>query len=316
MRKMIIGIATIFAASVAASTALANQSGERQGGPQKLFQRLDANQDGQISMDEVPDKAPERLKAMLKRADKDGDGMVSPKEIRQVAGQFRHEKHGKGPREDGPLGEGAGHGKRARKKPGASPSAAAHGRQGPDPRRGPRHVGPNRGSQRGPDPADLFDRMDRDSDGTLSLDEFTQGMRRVQAAFRHRGGGPGMGQFYHRGPMMWGQAGPGRQSGGHHGMGYMATMHPGMRYPGMRGPGRPFPPTWHERPGRSAMGEPGMGRPPMGPPAAAEKMRAGPAKKGKAIKKKAPKPKHPGDKKKRAQAARKKAQAEEALEIE
>ncbi|HID76490.1 MAG TPA: hypothetical protein EYP56_10890, partial [Planctomycetaceae bacterium] len=53
-------------------------------GPERLFGRLDANDDGRISMDEVPEQAPDRLKSLLRRADADGDKVVTKGELAQA----------------------------------------------------------------------------------------------------------------------------------------------------------------------------------------------------------------------------------------
>jgi len=45
----------------------------QQPNPESMFKRLDANHDGAITPDEIPAGAPERLKQLLKRADRNGD---------------------------------------------------------------------------------------------------------------------------------------------------------------------------------------------------------------------------------------------------
>ena len=305
MRRVIFGMAAIVAASVAANIALANQPGQmRQGDPRMLFDRLDANSDGQVSMDEVPDGAPEHLKAMVKRADKNGDKKVSLQEMMQAVSQFAPGHPGARPRGSGPPAEGAGSVNRAGARSKASPPPASHGSQGPSrstarssgppasrrpqppatrggqgssstasrtdsrrpaPRQRPPQTRPDRDSQQGHDPAAFFARLDRDKDGKLSLDEFTQGMRRVHAALGEGHGGPGRGPVGHPGTMTRSmrQAGPSSLPVGRPGMRYMA-----MRHQMMRGPGQAYPPMGHPRLGHPPIGRPGMGHPPMGPTAA------------------------------------------------
>lgn len=49
--------------------------------PDKLFERLDANRDGKVVLDEVPEKRREMFQKLIARADKDGDGAVTREEF-------------------------------------------------------------------------------------------------------------------------------------------------------------------------------------------------------------------------------------------
>jgi hypothetical protein len=59
------------------------------GNPDVMFQRLDKNQDGKITADEVPEAAPEFLKEFLKRSDKDQDKAVTKDEIKATFPPFQ-----------------------------------------------------------------------------------------------------------------------------------------------------------------------------------------------------------------------------------
>jgi len=54
-------------------------------GPARLFERLDANGDGKVALDEVPEPGRERFQQLLARADKDGDGAVTRREFAAAA---------------------------------------------------------------------------------------------------------------------------------------------------------------------------------------------------------------------------------------
>ncbi|MEX0978051.1 MAG: hypothetical protein WDZ48_04330, partial [Pirellulales bacterium] len=49
--------------------------------PGKLFERLDANGDGKVVLDEVPEKRREMFQKLIARVDKDGDGAVTREEF-------------------------------------------------------------------------------------------------------------------------------------------------------------------------------------------------------------------------------------------
>jgi len=89
-------------------------------GPGAMFDRVDKNKDGAITADELPKEAPDFVKEMLKKADKDGDKKVTKEEI-QAAIKARMAAHrggrGRGPGPGGPAARGPG-------RPGQGPPAA------------------------------------------------------------------------------------------------------------------------------------------------------------------------------------------------
>jgi hypothetical protein len=194
--------------------------GQANGGPQlarqpagprvnleRLFQRLDANRDGQVTLDEIPEGAADRIKELLKRADINGDKRVTRDEFfeavtkaRRAAAAVRQE--GSRGRRAGPPGAALGQ----TRLPGPDdfvrrPFAGRRGppdamtgptRLGGPPAAGPwRRGGPPRG-RLGPQPPTerplaglatalsnakvLFSLLDTDNDHKLSLEEFTAGM--------------------------------------------------------------------------------------------------------------------------------------------
>jgi len=144
--------------------------------PQSLFKRLDANHDAEISADEVPDRAPEHLKSTLRRADKNADKKITPEEFMAAIRGHRADQPPAAERGAAPP-PAARHGHGLPRAHGRGfPRGPMYGRWGtPGGARFARPVGaPGAGI---PDPKMLFDRMDRDNDGKLSLKEFAAGMR-------------------------------------------------------------------------------------------------------------------------------------------
>ncbi|OHB73219.1 MAG: hypothetical protein A2V70_09445 [Planctomycetes bacterium RBG_13_63_9] len=179
-------------------------------GPEQLFKRLDANQDGKVTVDEIPDGAPDRLKAMLKRADANGDKELTLDEMTEARKKFREaidrRRAGRpdgppamdrdGPRRpgrragppdmdrDGPLDMGRDGPRRHGPPDMDRDGPRRHGRRpGPPPfaGRGPRGHGPPGVGPVPPlpNPAVVFKRLDKDGDKQLSLDEFAAGMKRL-----------------------------------------------------------------------------------------------------------------------------------------
>ncbi len=78
-------------------TAVQNMMGPRRRGelladPQRareLFKQLDANDDGQISLTEVPDALVERFEQLMERADRDGNEQISETELMAVSRQLQ-----------------------------------------------------------------------------------------------------------------------------------------------------------------------------------------------------------------------------------
>ncbi len=158
-------------------------------GAERMFQRLDTNQDGRIVLDEIPDSAPDFVKQMLKRADENEDGVVTREEFqaamrqRGPRGDAEPQGWGRPPMERGfGPAEGSPRGERGRPqdaRPGAGPRPADRPQATPARRpdataRAPRTRELAPGAW---DPQVWFDRMDRDKDGKLSPEEFAAGMR-------------------------------------------------------------------------------------------------------------------------------------------
>lgn len=228
--------------------------------PGEMLKRLDANKDGAISADEIPAWMPEPMKAWLQKADKNEDKKVTTEELRDALKA--------GP----PMGPWAG-----RERPRHSTEAAATRPQrpesapkekpgrtspqvpGPKPPEG-RAAGPGSGQParpgmdrgRVPDPKTLFAMMDKNHDGSLSLDEFTDGMKEIHGRISERLRSSVADRSRFMGSGFGGPSGPEFGPGAGFGMG---------RGPGMA---RGFGMGWHQMGGPQAMG---WGRGPMaGPP--------------------------------------------------
>ena len=118
--------------------------------PKQLFSRLDANGDGKVTLDEVPEQARPRIEKLLKRADKDGDEAISLEEFSAM-------------KPPGKPGKG---------KPGkGKPEAGSEGRPN-KPKRPEGAAGRPPGARPGP-PMGLFGSLDADHDGQLSSDEIS-----------------------------------------------------------------------------------------------------------------------------------------------
>jgi Ca2+-binding EF-hand superfamily protein len=114
--------------------------------PERMFKRLDANHDGKVTLDEVPEPRREMFKRLLARGDKNGDGALQEQEFIQAF-----------------AGVAASTG-----QPGAG--------QRPDGR---------------PDPKRLFQRFDKNGDGKVTLGEVPEERKKMLERMIHRAGKSG-----------------------------------------------------------------------------------------------------------------------------
>ncbi len=168
---------------------------------ERRFGRLDANGDGQVSLDEVPEERREFFERMMQHVDTDNNDQISREEFiegaRAMAARFRGRGRpgagppgeGGGPSGDGPPGEGGG---RGFGPPGGGPRGQrGHGGRPPVPpveaALDADHDGTLSAAEIAAAPAALAT-LDADGDGQLEGEEF-----RPPAPPRGGPGGPGFG---------------------------------------------------------------------------------------------------------------------------
>ncbi|MBN1588008.1 MAG: EF-hand domain-containing protein [Pirellulales bacterium] len=215
-------------------------------GPEGFFKRLDANNDGQITLDEMPGPMKEHFGRLLERVDKNGDKKISLDELK--LSQLKASRKSLGaPGRHRPDGPKVGNREHHEGHPGRdrdAKAAPAHvwwsankGKPGMAKlaRRGSEAPG-MKGKGKKPNPEQIFKRLDKDGNNQLSLDEFKQGMQKLHAQMKKHCGGPDHAML-----------GPGK--GGH-----------GKKGPGMKGPGKGHPKALAMRgPGQRGHGKEGFG---------------------------------------------------------
>jgi hypothetical protein len=148
-------------------------------GPEMLFKLLDANHDGVISEDEIPADAPEPLKAFLKAADKKGDKKVTLEEFMAAVKEHPPAVPSFGMPGGMPMPGMGGRmpmpGMPSGMMPPFGPGGPAAGRMPHVPSGSPQ-VGP---LCKEPDLKALFTKMDKNKDGKLTVEEFTEGMKKL-----------------------------------------------------------------------------------------------------------------------------------------
>lgn len=166
MRRFLPMLTIALAIVVSPSTVMADDAKEKKELPPKRspaawFETLDADNDGKLTVEELPEARRERLERLLVRADSDGDGVVTSEEF--VAAMKDRPDRRRPPRGERPE----------------------WGDRGPD--------GPPRDKKMGPpDLEKLFERFDADGDEQLSVEEFTKGMKRLGEKMRREGPSPAM----------------------------------------------------------------------------------------------------------------------------
>jgi Ca2+-binding EF-hand superfamily protein len=176
---------TVFGGFVAIAGLMALPSvvtAEDQPDAGELFAQLDANKDGQVTREEVPDEKQRLFDRLVRKSDNDGNGQLNSDELAAGLANKRPERPLKEKSEGGdnrpeggrPFGDAFAQGPPGRPlgdRPEGSP-------------RGGRHEGP-------PDPEEIFEHIDANDDGTISKDEFVQHHRQMTERFRdRRPGGP------------------------------------------------------------------------------------------------------------------------------
>ncbi len=150
--------------------------------PEQMFNRLDENKDGSVSISEAPERMKPMLEQLLKKSGKDADATLTKEEFIELAKNFRPER---GPRpEGGPRPDGdrrpEGRPDEGGPRPDGPPGERGRGPEG----RGPRDRGPGGpdgegfgrdgdGRRRPPMPR-FMKELDTDDDGQISKDELAQ----------------------------------------------------------------------------------------------------------------------------------------------
>ena len=170
------------------------QDGERKGQPQRgggeggasriaeMVKKADTNADGKISKEEFIGASSKEAEERFSKLDANSDGSVDSTEISQVAGRLRE-----GMANRGAGNEGGGSGFRRPPEGNGPPPEGGTPRGQPEggPPRGQAEGGPQRGGpgggapgmMRGGNPEEAFTRMDKNSDGSVDLAEFSESQK-------------------------------------------------------------------------------------------------------------------------------------------
>ncbi|SKA88250.1 EF hand [Prosthecobacter debontii] len=175
--------------SLSASLAFAQEGapkgpppeGEGRGGGRlaEFLKRADANGDGKISKEEFGAMSQrEGNDERFARMDTNSDGYVDQAEMASVAEKMREGMRGGRPGEGGGFRRPDGEGKEGgfRRPPGGSPEGGARpdGERPQPPEGGRRPEGGPPGGPGGPPMDEIFGRMDKDADGSVSKEEYVE----------------------------------------------------------------------------------------------------------------------------------------------
>jgi len=142
------------------------------GNPAEMFKRLDSNNDGKITIDEVPEQGRRMVAAILERSGKDRDGSLTQEEFQKAVEQFTRQQNGR------PAGNG-----RPASDSNAKRSDSDRPKQDDDAMRRPQQG--DRPANGGP----AFLRiLDTNHDGRLSRDELSKAVTLIERLDQNRDG--------------------------------------------------------------------------------------------------------------------------------
>ncbi len=174
---------------------------EGRGNPGEMIKRADTDNDGKVSKDEFVKARTSEMETLFGRLDGNSDGFIDEAEMKSMAERMRGERGGpegmRRPDGEGgfrrpPEGEGRPDGMRRPPEGEERPEGMRRPEGRPDGEGMRRPEGGPPGGERGNFMGDqAFSRLDANGDGSLSKDEFEQGMARMREMFR---GGMGRGE--------------------------------------------------------------------------------------------------------------------------
>jgi len=165
----------ILVVGLLAPAAVAQPAGEPS--PAEMVKRADTDGDGRLNLTEFVKARTAMIEQYFARIDTDGDGMLDEKEMESAAEQMRQ-------------AAAAGRGE-MRRREGQRPQRP--GGERPQPPEGQRPGAAGLGDA-------AFGRLDRDGNGSLSREEFEEGMARMRQYMQQAGGRPGAPDRGGRGP--------------------------------------------------------------------------------------------------------------------